>query len=116
MVHYLIHDQPEQAQALYQEFRLNFPVKITRDLKKAKDWIKNQSRANETKGLIASSGAIRLKPEGIFVKNRISAADWFLNDQDDIRSCHFLEDVATEFDIQGLELDWCLVCIALCWN
>jgi DUF2075 family protein len=109
-VHYLIHDQPVQARALYQEFRLNFPVKITRDLKKAKDWIKTQSRANETKGLIASSGAIRLKPEGVFVKNRISAADWFLNDQDDIRSCHFLEDVATEFDIQGLELDWCLVC------
>jgi DUF2075 family protein len=110
MVHYLIHDQSEQAHALYQEFRLNFPVKITRDLKKAKDWIKTQSRANETKGLIASSGAIRLKPEGVFVKNRISAADWFLNAQDDIRSCHFLEDVATEFDIQGLELDWCLVC------
>jgi hypothetical protein len=63
----------------------------------------------DTKGLIASSGGIRLKPHSIFVKNQISAADWFLNGPDHIRSCHFLEDVATEFDIQGLELDWCLI-------
>lgn len=109
MVHYLIHNQPETAAACYQEFKHKFPIKITRDLRKANTWIKSQARANETKGLIASSGAIRLKPEGIFVKNRLSAADWFLNDQEDVRSCHFLEDVATEFDIQGLELDWCLI-------
>ncbi|MCU6434202.1 DUF2075 domain-containing protein [Undibacterium sp. Jales W-56] len=109
MVHYLIHNQPTKAQACYQEFKHNFPIKITRDLARAKAWIKAQARANETKGMIASSGAIRLKAEGIFVKNRLTTADWFLNSQDDIRSCHFLEDVATEFDIQGLELDWCLV-------
>jgi DUF2075 family protein len=109
MIHYLIHNQPTVARDYYQKFKHKFPIKITRDLATAKAWIKSQSRANETKGIIASSGAIRLKPESIFVKNKISAADWFLNDQDDIRSCHFLEDVATEFDIQGLELDWCLV-------
>jgi DUF2075 family protein len=109
MVHYLIHNQPAKAQACYQEFKHKFPIKITRDLATAKAWIKAQARANETKGMIASSGAIRLKPEGIFVKNRLTAADWFLNPQDDIRSCHFLEDVAIEFDIQGLELDWCLI-------
>jgi DUF2075 family protein len=71
------------------------------------DQIASACQRNE--GIIASSGALRLKPEGIFVKNRLSAADWFLNDQDDVRSCHYLEDVATEFDIQGLELDWCLI-------
>lgn len=109
MVHYLIHNQPAKAQACYHEFKHKFPIKITRDLATAKAWIKAQARANETKGMIASSGAIRLKPEGIFVKNRLTASDWFLNPQDDIRSCHFLEDVATEFDIQGLELDWCLI-------
>ncbi|MFZ6843332.1 DNA/RNA helicase domain-containing protein [Undibacterium sp. RuTC16W] len=68
-----------------------------------------RGQKNFSQGVIASSGAVRLKPEGIFVKNRLSAADWFLNEQDDVRSCHFLEDVATEFDIQGLEFDWCLV-------
>ncbi len=109
MIHYVIHDQAVAAAECYQQFKHKFPIKITRNLSQAKTWIRAQARANETKGLIASSGAIRLKPEGIFVKNRLSAADWFLNEQEDIRSCHFLEDVATEFDIQGLELDWCLV-------
>lgn len=109
MIHHLIHNQAKTAAEYYEQFKHKFPIKITRDLNQAKAWIKAQARADETKGLMASSGAIRLKPEGIFVKNRLSAADWFLNDQDDVRSCHFLEDVATEFDIQGLELDWCLV-------
>lgn len=109
MVHYVIHNQAGAAAECYQQFKHKFPIKITRDFNQAKVWIRAQARANETKGLIASSGAIRLKPAGIFVKNRLSAADWFLNNQEDIRSCHFLEDVATEFDIQGLELDWCLI-------
>lgn len=108
-VHYLIHNQPEAAAACYESFRERFPILVSRDPEKAREWIREHARANETKGLVASSGALRLKPEGIFVKNKISAADWFLNDQDDVRSCHYLEDVATEFDVQGLELDWCLV-------
>lgn len=109
MIHYVIHNQAEKADACYSQFKHKFSIKITRNLHQAKIWIKDRARANETKGLIASSGAVRLKPEGIFVKNSLSAADWFLNEQEDVRSCHFLEDVATEFDIQGLELDWCLV-------
>lgn len=58
---------------------------------------------------MASSGALRLKPEGIFVKNEISVANWFLNSKDDVRSSYALEDVVTEFDIQGLELDYSIV-------
>lgn len=110
MVHYIIHNNAPKAYEQYQQFKNNFSVKITRDLNRAKYWIREQSRGNETKGILASSGAIRLKPEGLFVKNKLSASNFFLNSQSDIRSCHFLEDVATEFDIQGLELDWCLVC------
>lgn len=109
MIHYLIENRSVLAAACYASFGGRFPIVITRDIKKAQAWIKNRARGNETKGVIASSGGLRLKPEGIFVKNKISAADWFLNEPDDVRSCHFLEDVATEFDIQGLELDWCLV-------
>ena len=60
-------------------------------------------------GLLASSGALRLKPEGIFVKNDISVANWFLNGKDDVRSSYMLEDVVSEFDIQGLELDYSIV-------
>ncbi len=110
MVHYIIHNNPRRAKENYQEFRSRFPIKVTRDLMLAKAWIRKESRGTEKKGLIASSGANRLKPKGIFVKNRLSASCYFLNGDDDVRSCHYLEDVATEFDIQGLELDWCLVC------
>lgn len=109
MIHYLIENQPDRAAAYFASFRDRFPIVVTRDIKKARQWIRDRARANETKGVIASSGGARLKPDGIFVKNKISAADWFLNEPDDVRSCHFLEDVATEFDIQGLELDWCLI-------
>jgi Uncharacterized conserved protein (DUF2075) len=109
MIHHVIHNQADLAKTHCLAFKDRFPIKITRNLECAKNWILQQARGNQTKGVIASSGAIRLKPEGIYVKNRLSAPDWFLNDQDDVRSCHYLEDVATEFDIQGLELDWCLV-------
>ncbi len=59
--------------------------------------------------MLASSSAKRLKAEGIHVNNDIQAAEWFLNPHNDVRSCHFLEDAGTEFLVQGLELDWCLV-------
>ena len=59
---------------------------------------------------MASSNALRLKPEGIYVKAKIDPAQWFLAPRDDIRSSDALEDVATEFDVQGLELDWAGVC------
>jgi len=109
MIHYLVKGDHNKSKAIHDELRDVYPIAITRCLSTAKDWIKGKTRANETKGLIASSGAIRLKPEGVFVKNRFNAKEWFLNDDTDIRSCHYLEDAATEFDIQGLELDWCLV-------
>lgn len=110
MVHHIIANNANKAYNYYRQFKNDFPLRITRDFQQAKYWIQNQARGSETKGLIASSGALRLKPNGLFVKNKISASNYFLNDLEDIRSCHFLEDVATEFDIQGLELDWCLVC------
>lgn len=60
-------------------------------------------------GLLASSGALRLKPEGIYVKNEISVANWFLNGKNDVRSSYYLKYVVSEFDIQGLELDYSIV-------
>jgi DUF2075 family protein len=46
------------------------------------------------------------------MKSKIDPANWFLANKDDIRSSYYLEDAASEFDIQGLELDW----IGLCWD
>ena len=72
-------------------------------------WVRDHCKGTTRYGLLASSGALRLKPEGVFVKNEISVANWFLNGKDDVRSSYMLEDVVTEFDIQGLELDYAVV-------
>ncbi|MEA5035182.1 MULTISPECIES: DUF2075 domain-containing protein [Bacteria] len=97
------------AQQLYQRIKNNYPIVITRDLKKAKEWVREHSQGTTRYGLLASSGALRLKAEGLFVKNDIDVANWFLNGKDDVRSSYALEDVVTEFDIQGLELDYSVV-------
>lgn len=98
-----------EAKRLYQRIKEKYPIVITRDLNKAKAWVRDRCRGTTRCGLLASSGALRLKPEGIFVKNEISVANWFLNGKDDVRSSYMLEDVVTEFDIQGLELDYSIV-------
>jgi hypothetical protein len=87
-----------------------YPLLMTRELETARAWLKSQARGSELYGLLASSGAIRLKADGVHVKARINAVDWFLKGKDDVRSCYYLEDVGTEFDVQGLELDWTCVC------
>lgn len=99
----------EQAKFLYDKIKDNYPIYLTRDLNLAKEWIKGKARGTERYGLICSSGALRLKPCGIFANNKISSSTWFLNDKDDVRSSYYLEDVASEFDIQGLELDYTIV-------
>ncbi len=97
------------AKALYRRICDKYPIVITRDLNKAKTWVREHCQGTTRYGMLASSGAIRLKPEGIFVKNEISVENWFLNGKDDVRSSYYLEDVVTEFDVQGLELDYSLV-------
>ena len=97
------------AQKFYKKISQKYPLVITRDLNKAKDWVSANCFGSTRYGLLASSGALRLKPEGIFVKNEVSVANWFLNSKEDIRSSYAFEDVVTEFDIQGLELDYSVV-------
>ena len=98
-----------KARELYQRIKGKYPIVITRNLNQAKNWVRNRCFGTTRFGLLASSGALRLKPEGIFVKNDISVENWFLNDKSDVRSSYMLEDVVTEFDIQGLELDYTVV-------
>ena len=86
-----------------------YPIVITRDLNKAKRWLKRQARGSERYGIVVSSQAERLKPHAIDVKSPMNPIHWFLNSKDDVRSSYYLEHVATEFQIQGLELDW--VCV-----
>jgi hypothetical protein len=107
----IINNDIDEAKSIYYDFiKKDYPIKITRDLDKARDWLKKSAKGSERTGVVASSGGIRLRPFGLNVKAKIDAPIWFLNDKDDIRSSYFLEEVATEFDIQGLELDW--TCVA----
>jgi DUF2075 family protein len=100
----------ENAKKLLLELKNKYPFVLTRDINKAKQWLKDKSRGTERFGLVASSNADRLKPFGIYVELKIDAKNWFLNPKEDVRSSFYLEYVATEFDIQGLELDW--TCVA----
>lgn len=100
----------DRSKLLYEKIKEKYSIKITRNLKIAKNRVKNKSLGSQKYGLLASSGALRLKPEGVFVKNDINVCNWFLNDKEDVRSCYALEDVVTEFDIQRLEVDYSLVC------
>jgi hypothetical protein len=86
-----------------------YPIVITRDLSKAKQWLKNQARGSERYGIVVSSQAERLKPHAIDVKSPVNPIHWFLDGKEDVRSSYYLEDVATEFHVQGLELDWACV-------
>lgn len=100
----------EKALSLYQVFNKDYPIRVTRDINKAKAWVIEQANGTERYGITASSGARRLKSYGIWVQSKIDAKNWFLNDATDVRSSYYMEDTATEFDIQGLELDWTVVC------
>jgi DUF2075 family protein len=86
-----------------------YPIVITRDLHKAKEWLKKKARGSERYGIVVSSQAERLKPHAIDVKSPMNPIYWFLNNKDDVRSSYYLEAIATEFDIQGLELDWACI-------
>ena len=92
--------------------RNRFPIVITRDLVRAKDWIRSKARGSERFGLVASSGAERLRPHAVDVRFEINPIHWFLNGSADVRSSFYMEDPATEFQVQGLELDW----VCMTWD
>lgn len=111
-VNAVIDNRPDIAQIEAREITIKYPLYITRDLSIAKEWLRDRILGNKRVGLTASSGGLRLKPYGINVKEAIDEAYWFLNDETDVRSSYYLEMIATEFAVQGLELDW----VGICWD
>ncbi|MBV5312321.1 MAG: DUF2075 domain-containing protein [Prolixibacteraceae bacterium] len=99
----------ENAKLTLKELNDKYPIVITRNLTKAKQWLKSKARGSERYGIVVSSQAQRLKPYAIDVKSPIDPIHWFLDGKEDVRSSYYLEDVATEFHVQGLELDWACV-------
>jgi schlafen family protein len=104
----LLDCESSQARQMLAGLR-RFPIALTRDLSRARDWIRGHARGSERYGLVASSKALRLKPHAIDVRVAVDPVHWFLDGREDVRSSYYLEDCATEFQIQGLELDWTCV-------
>jgi hypothetical protein len=109
LVKQLLDLQLDEAQKTLHQIQDRYSIVITRDLAKAKQWLRAQARGSERYGIIVSSQAERLKPHAIDVKSPVDPIHWFLDGKEDVRSSYYLEDVVTEFDVQGLELDWACV-------
>lgn len=101
--------EAQQARGKLAELKDRYPIFLTRDIKRAKDWVRDQARGTERYGMVVSSQAQRLRPHAIDVRVNIDPVHWFLNPKEDVRSSCFLEEAASEFDVQGLELDWAVV-------
>lgn len=98
-----------EARQTLSRIEKKYPIVITRDLTKAKKWLTTNARGSERYGIVVSSQAERLKPHAIDVKSPVNPIHWFLHGKEDVRSSYYLENVATEFLVQGLELDWACV-------
>jgi len=99
----------DEASKTLAQVHEKYPIVITRDLSKAKKWLKEHAQGSERYGIVVSSQAERLKPYAIDIKSPIDPIHWFLDGKEDVRSSYYLEDVATEFHVQGLELDWACI-------
>ncbi len=106
----LLDCKKDDARRAFAEIAERYPMAISRDLESAKQWVRDHARGNERYGLVASSKAQRLKPDAIDIRVEVNPVHWFLAEKDDTRSSYYLEDAATEFQVQGLELDW--TCVA----
>jgi Schlafen group 3, DNA/RNA helicase domain len=102
--------EKEGARQAFCQLADRYPIVMTRNLTQAKQWIRRHARGTERYGLVASSKAQRLKPDAIDIRVDVDPVHWFLNGKEDTRSSYYLEDAATEFQVQGLELDW--TCVA----
>lgn len=98
--------EPSRAMQTLDSLRARYPIVLTRCIEAARAWLREQARGSERCGLVVSSRAMRLKPLAIDVRAPLDPVQWFLKPRYDVRSSDYLEDAATEFDVQGLELDW----------
>jgi hypothetical protein len=105
----LLDCQTTEAREAFAKLSARYPIAVTRDLNVAKQWVRSHARGTERFGLVASSKAQRLKPHAIDIRVDVDPVHWFLNEKEDTRSSYYLEDAATEFQVQGLELDWTCV-------
>lgn len=109
-VHSMLTFNPDAAE-LYNEIKDRYPIVLTRDMETAKRWLHSKVRGTERTGVLVTKEAARFKPLGIHIlpSGDENAVHWFLEDKVDTRACNYLEDAATEIQVQGLELDYTCV-------
>ena len=110
-VHSLLSFAPDAA-SLYQDVKKKgYPIVLTRDMEKARAWLRKQARGSQQTGVLVTKVAARFKPLAVHILGQgdENAVHWFLEDKTDIRSSNYLEDAATEIQVQGLELDYACV-------
>ena len=105
----LLDCERDGARAALAKLAGRYPIVVTRNLTRAKQWIRSRARGTERYGLVASSKAMRLKPLAIDIRVSVDPVHRFLDGPEDVRASTYLEDCATEFQVQGLELDWTCV-------
>ncbi len=105
----LLDEEIELAKETFEELKKSYPVLITRKFDVAKNWVKKKARGTERYGLLASSEGKRLRAEGIWVPSEINHVGWFLNEKDNVDSSYYLEVAASEFKVQGLEIDYAVL-------
>ena len=105
----LLDCESNHAREILRSLIRRYPVAVTRNLNEAKQWVREHARGSERFGLVTSSKAQRLKPHAIDIRAEVNPIHWFLNGKEDTRSSYYLEDAATEFQVQGLEVDWACV-------
>ena len=102
----------DSARTIYQEIKDKYPIVLTRDMAKARRWLHENAKGTERTGVLVTKESARFKPLAIHIlpPGDEDTVHWFLEDKADTRSSNYLEDAATEIQVQGLELDYtCLL-------
>ena len=105
----LIDNRPEEARDIYATLHREYPIYLTRDIQTAKQWVRRTARGTERYGILGSSEGKRLRAEGLWIPSKINHVGWFLNGKENVDSSYYMEVVASEFEVQGLEIDYSVV-------
>ena len=106
----LVTNDSDKARELYPIVTADYPIYVTRDLNAAKEWVRRETRRpSDRYGIVADSYGQRIRADGIIVPIDFDAVKWFLRGKEEIDSSYYMEIAASEFKIQGLEIDYAVV-------
>ncbi len=110
-VHSLLSFNPDATELYKEVIGHGYPIVLTRNMDKAREWLRQQARGTQQTGVLISKVSARFQPLAVHVlpQNDDNAVHWFLEDKTDVRSSNYLEEAATEIQVQGLEVDFACV-------